>query len=359
MASAVGQNALGIDANNFFTRGTAGQTDNVGKSMVQRHAEQMQLEKEQTALQKLGILLPQLGFFSRLLALRETKWDVDKALVILRRFVAENDLALKALQKKRKKVQRELEKQQEAPSASASSDSGAASSDSGGDGSDSDGGARKKRKHGAKDKGSKKKRGKDKEKRGKDKEKKQRAKDKDKAPAAKVLTHSENFGKHGIIRESDTYAKRDEFILWALEVKKTDVENLGKFDERDLFKDYMEDYNTGTLPHRKYYDLEAYERAKAAKAAAKGEKVGPKKKTTVNDEEARRQERAEERQKVAAERMVDAYRELKYTDKGQEMKQQEMLRAQMALAYKTGDVTLAHKMQARLKPDEPKPAYKK
>ncbi len=45
--------------------------------------------------------------------------------------------------------------------------------------------------------------------------------------------------------QSDAYAKRNEFILWAMEVKKTDVETLGKFDERDLFKDYMEDYNTG------------------------------------------------------------------------------------------------------------------
>lgn len=29
----------------------------------------------------------------------------------------------------------------------------------------------------------------------------------------------------------------------------------------------MEDYNTGTFPHRKYYDLDAYEAEKAIKAA--------------------------------------------------------------------------------------------
>ncbi len=102
MASAVGQNTLGIDANNFFTRGTAGQTENVGKSMVQLHAEQMQQEKEQNALQKLAVLLPQLGFFSRVVALRETAWDVDKALTLLRRFIAENDLKLKAIHKVRR-----------------------------------------------------------------------------------------------------------------------------------------------------------------------------------------------------------------------------------------------------------------
>ncbi len=90
----------------------------------------------------------------------------------------------------------------------------------------------------------------------------------------------------------------------------------------------------GTLPHRKYYDLEAYERALAAKAAAKGAKVSSKKKGTLNDEEALRQQRAEERQKLAAERMVDAYREIKYSDKGQDMREQVrregMLPAQVA-----------------------------
>ena len=32
----------------------------------------------------------------------------------------------------------------------------------------------------------------------------------------------------------------------------------------------MEDFNTSTLPHKKYYDLDAYERRRAAKAAKKG-----------------------------------------------------------------------------------------
>jgi hypothetical protein len=36
----------------------------------------------------------------------------------------------------------------------------------------------------------------------------------------------------------------------------------------------LQDYNTCTLPHTKYYDLEAYEKKKAARAAKKG--VDPK-----------------------------------------------------------------------------------
>lgn len=57
--------------------------------------------------------------------------------------------------------------------------------------------------------------------------------------------------------------------MWATEVQKVDIETLPKFEERELFRTYMEDFNTGTLPHRKYYNLELYERRRAEKAAKK------------------------------------------------------------------------------------------
>jgi hypothetical protein len=55
--------------------------------------------------------------------------------------------------------------------------------------------------------------------------------------------------------------------MWATEVQKVDIETLPKFEERELFRTYMEDFNTGTLPHRKYYNLELYERRRVEKAA--------------------------------------------------------------------------------------------
>lgn len=39
--------------------------------------------------------------------------------------------------------------------------------------------------------------------------------------------------------------KRPEFCIWAAEVHKTDVESLSRAEEKSLFKDFMEDYNTG------------------------------------------------------------------------------------------------------------------
>lgn len=50
-----------------------------------------------------------------------------------------------------------------------------------------------------------------------------------------------------LIVQVDAGAKRSEFVLWALEVKKKDPELMMKNEERELFKDFMEDYNTGDL----------------------------------------------------------------------------------------------------------------
>lgn len=51
------------------------------------------------------------------------------------------------------------------------------------------------------------------------------------------------------------------FEAWLLEVKK--VEDLGgsKRETMEYFNEYMEDFNTVTLPHKKYYDFEKWEMA--------------------------------------------------------------------------------------------------
>jgi len=56
------------------------------------------------------------------------------------------------------------------------------------------------------------------------------------------------------------YSKEQEFHLWLLEERHQNVETLSKPAQKKLFLSYMEDYNTATLPHEKYYALESYER---------------------------------------------------------------------------------------------------
>lgn len=45
--------------------------------------------------------------------------------------------------------------------------------------------------------------------------------------------------------QADMATKRDEFLMWAAEVKRIDIETLDRYEEKDLFKDFMEDFNTG------------------------------------------------------------------------------------------------------------------
>ena len=79
-------------------------------------------------------------------------------------------------------------------------------------------------------------------------------------------------------------------------------------------------------------------------------------KTAFNDEEELKRQMAAQRATDAADRMREAYNELKYTarDKIGDMREQEMMRMQMGLAYRTGDHTTAAKLAERLKPDDQK-----
>lgn len=49
-----------------------------------------------------------------------------------------------------------------------------------------------------------------------------------------------------------------------------DIELLPKTEEKELFRTFCEDYNTATLPHKKYYNLQQYERDMAEGAAKRG-----------------------------------------------------------------------------------------
>ncbi|KAF9234189.1 hypothetical protein BU15DRAFT_52917 [Melanogaster broomeanus] len=75
---------------------------------------------------------------------------------------------------------------------------------------------------------------------------------------------SAHWGKYGIINDSNFYDKIQEFRTWLLEERKLNPEALSKDQERKEFSVFVEDYNTATLPHEKYYHMEAYERRMAS-----------------------------------------------------------------------------------------------
>ncbi|KAL6780723.1 hypothetical protein ACKKBF_B12010 [Auxenochlorella protothecoides x Auxenochlorella symbiontica] len=326
----------------LFTRGGPDMADNRGQSMVAKHLDKLQKNKEDAAVAKLKALMPHIGPVAREMALQECGWDTERALALLRKFALSNAQELSTIQKERT---RHAETQMAARIAAGRSGDG---SESNSDESDDDN--RRSKKHG---KSSKKKDGKrhsSSKSKKKHKHKRSRSGSEDRPPKGAV---GSEYGKHGIIRETDMYAKRPEFMLWAIEVKKIDVEIMPKFEEKELFREYMEDYNTATLPHQKYYDTELYERQRAAKAAKRAAKNGPKERTAFEDEAELKAQLAAQRAEEQRERLKAAYGELHTTDKAKAMREQELMRAQMTLAYRMGDHSEAQRLAARLAPDDP------
>ncbi|KAF9494132.1 hypothetical protein BDN71DRAFT_1418491 [Pleurotus eryngii] len=82
-----------------------------------------------------------------------------------------------------------------------------------------------------------------------------------------------HWGKYGIITESDMFNKASEFHTWLVEERKINPETVSKDQNKKEFSRFVEDFNTATLPHEKYYNMEAYDRRMAALRA--GEYVPP------------------------------------------------------------------------------------
>ncbi|KAF9589276.1 hypothetical protein IFM89_022242 [Coptis chinensis] len=189
---------------------------------------------------------------------------------------------------------------------------------------------------------------KEKEKRRKKKGKDVMEKKKNKEGKKGAVTNS--WGKYGIIREIDMWNKRPEFTAWLLEVKQVNLESLPNWEEKQMFKQFMEDHNTATFPSKKYYDLDAYHKRKMEKEMKKGYKILETERTVFNDEEQRRHELMLAREKQKEEQVVALKRSMQ-SGMAQAMKEQAQLREEMALHYKLGNSEAAAAIQRRLDPD--------
>jgi len=81
------------------------------------------------------------------------------------------------------------------------------------------------------------------------------------------------WGKFGIISESDIFNKEPEFRAWLVEERKMNPERMSKDQNKKEFARFVEDYNTATFPNEKFYNIEAYDRRMDAMRA--GEFVPP------------------------------------------------------------------------------------
>jgi hypothetical protein len=200
-------------APSLFTRGQPGDADTRGESMVTKHLARQKLQQEAEAQAALARAVP--GTSEPLLraALEACAWDVQAAQAHLREFMAASG------------------------GASRPADGSSSSSDGSSSESSSEGGAgRKRRRHAKEDKKSKRSK---KEKREKhEKKKKSRdKKDKERKPERKhAAIGADQFGRYGLVKETDLWEKQPEFHAWLTEVKQRNPETLQKWEERDMFK---------------------------------------------------------------------------------------------------------------------------
>lgn len=188
-------------------------------------------------------------------------------------------------------------------------------------------------------------------KREKEKKRERKEKEKKKKEKGKKGAVTNSWGKYGIIRETDMWNKRPEFTAWLAEVKQVNLETLPNWEEKQMFKQFMEDHNTATFPSKKYYNLDAYYQHKMEKELKKGfKKVMASERTVFNDEEQRRQELMQEREKQK-EAEVEALKCSMQSGMAQAMKEQAQLREEMAYQYKLGNFEAAAAIQRRLDPD--------
>ncbi|KAF5842617.1 hypothetical protein DUNSADRAFT_6086 [Dunaliella salina] len=352
---AVGTNKLGMQAGLFTRAQTA---DNRGESMMAKHQNALQQEKEDQAMDQMVTMLPHLGPAVKALALRETAFSVQDAVRMLELFQSQNQERLSAIHKRRaelksaeEKAAKDTQRGGDEDSASGSSSGGSESESDSGNGSDSDHSTKKRKHKHSKSSHKKKAKHNKKEKKAKKHKHSKHKKHKRSKKAEEEAKPADNYGRFGIIREVDASTKRSEFILWALEVKQKDPELMMKNDERELFRDFMEDYNTGTMPHRKYYNLEIYEREKAAKRGGKMTANVRKAMGVLDDEEALRRQRADAATDAGGCGCIWVWVGMLVA-----IKKQGLMRLQMQIAYKTGDTKKAEQLQRQLMPDEEKEA---
>ena len=134
----------------------------------------------------------------------------------------------------------------------------------------------------------------------------------------------------------------------------------------EYFKCFIEDFNTATMPHIKYYHLESWEmgeynKQKASKVQSSKKKrsygddidVVDNKEYIFNDEEIRRKELKQLREEEAKKEFQTVISRLSSDkEKQQGLRLQDSLRSKLQLAYKMGNREEVTRLEALLAPEK-------
>mmetsp|Transcript_14717 Transcript_14717/g.22199 ORF Transcript_14717/g.22199 Transcript_14717/m.22199 type:complete len:283 (+) Transcript_14717:131-979(+) len=235
-------------------------------------------------------------------------------------------------------------------------------------GSDSEGSyserSRSQESSGSSERGHRSKSKKDKKEKKKKKDKKHKHKKhkhkKDKKESKGAIDQNE-YGAYGIIKEEHFFQKQREFEVYMEEVKKMPgILGQSRREVMEYFKCYMEDYNTATMPHEKYYNYEKWEMAEYQKKQEKKRKKSSKQVQEVFDDEADRQREARERKERDEKReFAETLSKIAQDREMREgMRRQGELKAELQLAYRQGDMATVKRIEKMLAPESEGPAVK-
>ena len=158
------------------------------------------------------------------------------------------------------------------------------------------------------------------------------------------------WGKYGVLQDADRARMRPEFFAWLAEVKHIDAETLtDRRLEAELWRAFVEDFNTATLPSTKYYNLAAWEHEQQQ---GQRRQPGGDEGSFIDDEAALRAEQKRAREAQRRAQLAQQVREMRAdTAKQSDMAHQEELRLLQHHLWRAGDEQAAHKIAERLRPD--------
>ena len=170
------------------------------------------------------------------------------------------------------------------------------------------------------------------------------------------------FGKYGIIREQDFFSKQREFEVYMSEVKGIDgIMGQSKREIMTCFKDFIEDYNTATMPHEKYYAFERWEMQEYHRQQQdKQHRTSTGAVKTSFSDEAERFAEVKRLKALAEQREFDEVKARIAANavKQESMRRQGLLQGEMQLAFKQGDAATQKRLARLLEPEEEGPAVK-
>lgn len=173
-----------------------------------------------------------------------------------------------------------------------------------------------------------------------------------KTNSEKTAINQNDYGKYGIISDQHFFQKQREFEIYMDEVKHMPgILGQSKRDIMLMFKYYIEDYNTATMPNEKYYNIERYEMLEYQKQQQNP--LGDRRaRDSFNDEEERRVELKRQKEQAEKQEFINLKKVMTQDrDRLDDMRRQSELIKDLQLAYKQGDKEKVKRIESRLAPD--------